>query len=211
MDWRISMLVVLNDPAVLISLFSSAIRAYQQVLYIDSQFTRRADVHLRLALLFKQLGDYSSSLKHFQRALGDSTSICSLTRSELSYLIAFVHEQQGNLTEAEALYEKLLQQSDVATTKLESKALRQLGWLYFYGPLNNINHTENLNFERENQIKKAISTLEQACKCDPTCGITYYYLGRCYAALRKHTEAFYTYRNCVDKLDQNADVWCSIG
>ncbi|CAF0838574.1 unnamed protein product [Rotaria sp. Silwood1] len=188
-----------------------AIRAYQQVLYVDSQFLRRSDVHLRLGLIYKKLGDYSSSLKHFQRALGDSTSTCSLTRSELSYLIGFVYEQQGHLTEAENLYEKLLQQQDVISTKLEGKILRQLGWLYFYAPLTNNSNTDNLNLERENQIKKAINTLEQACKCDPTCGITYYYLGRCYAALRKHTEAFYTYRNCVDKLDQNADVWCSIG
>jgi tetratricopeptide (TPR) repeat protein len=126
-------------------------------------------------------------------------------------MIAFVNEQHGNLVEAENLYEKLLQQQDIVATKLESKVLRQLGWLYFYAPLINTSHTENLNFERENQIKKAITILEQACKCDPACGITYYYLGRCYAALRKHTEAFYTYRNCVDKLDQNADVWCSIG
>ncbi|CAF4060095.1 unnamed protein product, partial [Rotaria sp. Silwood2] len=188
-----------------------AIRAYQQVLYVDSQFLRRSDVHLRLGLIYKKLGDYTSSLKYFQRALGDSTSTCSLTRSELSYLIGFVYEQQGHLTEAENLYEKLLQQPDTIATKLEGKILRQLGWLYFYAPLTNNSNIDNLNVERENQIKKAINTLEQACKCDPTCGITYYYLGRCYAALRKHTEAFYTYRNCVDKLDQNADVWCSIG
>ncbi|CAF0920814.1 unnamed protein product [Adineta steineri] len=188
-----------------------AIRAYQQVLYLDSQFIRRSDVHLRLGLIYKQLSDYSSSLKYFQRALNDSTSTCSLTRSELSYLIGFVYEQQGHLSEAENLYEKLLQPQDIVPAKLEGKILRQLGWLYFYGPISNNFNTENLNVERENQIKKAITTLEQACKCDPTCGITYYYLGRCYAALRKHTEAFYTYRNCVDKLDQNADIWCSIG
>ncbi len=60
-------------------------------------------------------------------------------------------------------------------------------------------------------IKKAIVTFEQASKCNPTCGLTDYYLGRYYAVLKKHTEAFYTYRNCVDKLDQNANVWCSIG
>jgi len=203
----------------ILNLSSSAIRAYQQVLYIDSQFSRRNDVHLRLGLIYKQLGDYSLALKHFQRALNDTTSSCCLSRSELSYLIGFIHEQQGHLTEAENQYEKLIQQ-DLMPTKLDGKILRQLGWLYFYAPTstnetnnnnNNNMNGDNLNIERENQIKKAITTLEQACKCDPTCGITYYYLGRCYAALRKHTEAFYTYRNCVDKLDQNADVWCSIG
>ena len=76
----------------------------------------------------------------------------------LSYLIAFVHEQQGHLTEAENLYEKLLQQQDVLSTKLEGKVLRQLGWLYFYAPLtttNNLNSDNNMSLERENQIKKA--------------------------------------------------------
>lgn len=168
---------------------------------------------MRLSWIFKSLGNFSSSLKHLKRASHDTTSVCSLTRAELSYLIAFVHEQQGHLTEAENLYEKLSQQqqNENNSNKLESKILRQLGWLYFYAPLNSTNQIDTLTFERENQIKKAISTLEQAGKIDPTCGITYYYLGRCYAALKKHTEAFYTYRNCVDKLDQNADVWCSIG
>ncbi|CAF0894005.1 unnamed protein product [Adineta steineri] len=122
-----------------------AIRAYQQVLYLDSQFIRRSDVHLRLGLIYKQLSDYSSSLKYFQRALNDSTSTCSLTRSELSYLIGFVYEQQGHLSEAENLYEKLLQPQDIVPAKLEGKILRQLGWLYFYGPISNNFNTENLN------------------------------------------------------------------
>ncbi len=179
----------------------SAIRAYQQVLYLDTQFVRRADIHLRLGLIYKQLADYSTSLKHFQRALTDSTGGCSLTRSEISYLIGLIYEQQGNTLEAQNIYEKLLQES--LPLKLEGLILRQLGCLYF-----SIDH---LHIDKEDQIKKAIITLEKALKCNPTCGLTYYYLGRCHAALKNHTEAFFTYRNCVDKLDQNADIWCSIG
>ena len=176
----------------------SAIRAYQEVLYLDTQFVRRADIHLRLGIIHKQLGDYSTSLKHLQRALADPTGGCSLTRSELSYLIGVINERQENILEAQSIYEKLLQ--DSLPVKFEGVVLRQLGCLYFSG-----DHLQ------EDQVKKAIVTLEKASKCDPTCGLTYYYLGRCYAALKKHTEAFFTYRNCVDKLDQNADVWCSIG
>jgi tetratricopeptide (TPR) repeat protein len=175
---------------------------------LDTQFIRRADIHLRLGFIYKQLGDFSTSLKHLQRALGDPTGGCSLTRSELSYLIGFVYEQHGDYFEAEKIYEKLIHDESLSL-KLQGKIFRQLGWLYFHSSLTNNSNSENL--ERENQITKAITTLGQASKCDSTCGITYYYLGRCYAALRKHTEAFYTYRNCVDKLDQNADVWCSIG
>ncbi len=176
--------------------FRSAIRAYQQVLYLDTQFTRRADIHLRLGLIYKQLRDYSTSIKYIQRALVDSTGGCSLTRFELTYLIGFITEEQGYYLEAEKIYEKLLEES--LTLKLEEIILRQLGCLYF-------------KFNKENQIKKAIKTFEQACKCNSNCGLNYYYLGRCYAVLKNHTEAFYKYRNCVEKLDQNADVWCSIG
>ena len=175
----------------------SAIRAYKEVLYLDTQFIRRADIHLRLGLIYKKLGDYSTSLKHFQRASTDPTGGCSLSRSELSYLIGLINERLGNLTEAQNIYEKLLEE-DSLPLKLEGVVLRQLGCLYF-------------SLQTEDQIQKAIVTLEKASKCDPTCGLTYYYLGRCYATLKKHTEAFFTYRNCVDKLDQNADVWCSIG
>ncbi len=179
----------------------SAIRAYQQVLYLDTQFVRRTDIHLRLGLIYKQLSDYSTSLKHFQRAFIDPTGGCSLTRSEISYLIGLIYEKQENYLEAQNIYEKLLQEN--LPLKLEGLILRQLGCLYF--------SRDHLYNNKDEQIKKAIVTLEKASKCDPTCGLTYYYLGRCHAALKNHTEAFYTYRNCVDKLDQNADIWCSIG
>jgi len=162
---------------------------------LDRQFTRRADIHLRLGFIYKQLRDYSTSIKHIQRALIDPTSGggCSLTRFELTYLIGFIYEEQGNYLEAQNIYEKLLEES--LTLKLEGIILRQLGCIYF-------------KFNKENQ---AIKILEQASKCNTNCGLTYYYLGRCYAVLKNHTEAFYKYRNCVEKLDQNADVWCSIG
>jgi histone demethylase len=176
--------------------FRSAIRAYQQVLYLDTQFSRRADIHLRLGLIYKHLRDYTTSLKHLQRALVDPTGGCSLAHFELSYLIGFIFEEQGNFFEAQNIYEKLLEES--LTLKLEEIILQQLGCLYF-------------KFNKENQINKAILTLENACKSNPNSGLTYYYLGRCYSEIKNHTEAFNKYKNCVEKLDQNADVWCSIG
>jgi len=163
---------------------------------LDRQFIRRTDIHLRLGLIYKKLGDYSTSLKHLERALVDPTGVCSLTRFELTYLIGLIYEQQRNCLEAEKIYEKLLKES--LTLKFEGFILRQLRWLYF--------SSDYFQFDKENQIKKSIKILEQSCQCDPTCGITYYYLGRCYAALKKRTEALYTYRNCIDKSDQNADV-----
>ena len=58
-----------------------AIRAFQQVLYIDPGFQRANEVHLRLGHMFKVNSDYESSLKHYQLALIDS-SPCSLTKAE---------------------------------------------------------------------------------------------------------------------------------
>lgn len=66
-----------------------AIRAFQQVLYIDSGFSRANEVHLRLGHMFKVNGDYESSLKHYQLALVDNTE-CSLSKPESEYFSKFL-------------------------------------------------------------------------------------------------------------------------
>ncbi|KAM8855057.1 lysine-specific demethylase 6A-like [Spinachia spinachia] len=43
--------------------FQWAIKAFQEVLYIDSGFSRSKEIHLRLGLMFKVNTDYESSLK----------------------------------------------------------------------------------------------------------------------------------------------------
>lgn len=40
-----------------------AIKAFQEVLYIDPGFSRAKEIHLRLGLMFKVNTDYESSLK----------------------------------------------------------------------------------------------------------------------------------------------------
>ena len=40
---------------------------------------------------------------------------------------------------------------------------------------------------------------------------SWYFLGRCYSAQNKVNEAFLAYRQSIDRLDRNADTWCSIG
>lgn len=47
----------------LFSLSDRAIKAFQEVLYIDPSFSRAKEIHLRLALMFKVNTDYESSLK----------------------------------------------------------------------------------------------------------------------------------------------------
>lgn len=43
--------------------FRRAIKAFQEVLYIDPGFSRAKEIHLRLGLMFKVNTDYESSLK----------------------------------------------------------------------------------------------------------------------------------------------------
>lgn len=53
--------------SLLVLLFSlslhRAIKAFQEVLYIDPGFSRAKEIHLRLGLMFKVNTDYESSLK----------------------------------------------------------------------------------------------------------------------------------------------------
>ncbi len=65
-----------------VSLFTNrAIKAFQQLLYIDPVYCRANEVHLRLGLIFKVTGELESSLKHFQLTLVDSAP-CSLSQHE---------------------------------------------------------------------------------------------------------------------------------
>uniref|UniRef100_A0A3B3HV60 [histone H3]-trimethyl-L-lysine(27) demethylase n=1 Tax=Oryzias latipes TaxID=8090 RepID=A0A3B3HV60_ORYLA len=48
--------------------FQWAIKAFQEVLYIDPSFSRAKEIHLRLGLMFKVITDYESSLKKKYRA-----------------------------------------------------------------------------------------------------------------------------------------------
>lgn len=61
--------------------FCRAVKAFQQLLYIDPVYCRANEVHLRLGLIFKITGELESSLKHFQLTLIDS-AVCSLTRHD---------------------------------------------------------------------------------------------------------------------------------
>ncbi|MXQ95131.1 hypothetical protein E5288_WYG018541 [Bos mutus] len=58
-----------------------AIKAFQEVLYVEPSFCRAKEIHLRLGLMFKVNTDYESSLKHFQLALIDSNP-CTLSSVE---------------------------------------------------------------------------------------------------------------------------------
>ena len=82
---------------VYLSIFSSfflvcrAIKAFQQLLYVNPDFARSNEAHLRLGLMFKVNREYEIALKHLQLALYDS-SPCTFSKFESK--LKFIYERR---------------------------------------------------------------------------------------------------------------------
>uniref|UniRef100_A0A7N8XSE5 [histone H3]-trimethyl-L-lysine(27) demethylase n=1 Tax=Mastacembelus armatus TaxID=205130 RepID=A0A7N8XSE5_9TELE len=168
--------------------FQWAIKAFQEVLYIDPGFSRAKEIHLRLGLMFKVNTDYESSLKHFQLALIDSNP-CTLSKAESKYRAA------------KEAYEGLLQTEDLPA-QVKATTLQQLGWMH---------HTVEQLGDRASRDSYAIQCLQKSLEADPNSGQSWYFLGRCYSSIGKVQDAFISYRQSIDKSEASADTWCSIG
>uniref|UniRef100_A0A673BWX4 [histone H3]-trimethyl-L-lysine(27) demethylase n=1 Tax=Sphaeramia orbicularis TaxID=375764 RepID=A0A673BWX4_9TELE len=168
--------------------FQWAIKAFQEVLYIDPGFSRAKEIHLRLGLMFKVNTDYESSLKHFQLALIDSNP-CTLSKAESKYRAA------------KEAYESLLQTEDLPA-QVKATTLQQLGWMH---------HTVEQLGDRATRDSYAIQCLQKSLEADPNSGQSWYFLGRCYSSIGKVQDAFISYRQSIDKSEASADTWCSIG
>ncbi|KAL1272188.1 hypothetical protein QQF64_028050 [Cirrhinus molitorella] len=180
--------------------FQWAIKAFQEVLYIDPGFSRAKEIHLRLGLMFKVNTDYESSLKHFQLALIDSNH-CTLSKSEIQFHIAHLYEIQKRYRAAKEAYESLLQTEDLPT-QVKAATLQQLGWMH---------HTVEQLGDKANKDSYAIQCLQKSIEADPNSGQSWYFLGRCYSSIGKVQDAFISYRQSIDKSEASADTWCSIG
>ncbi|RWS28045.1 lysine-specific demethylase 6A-like isoform X1 [Leptotrombidium deliense] len=193
-----------------------AIKAFRQLLYVNSVFYRSNEVHLRLGLIFKVYADYSPALKvstkseflnetdwssqHFKLALSNRNP-SSLTPSEIEFHIAHLYEVQGKYKLAKETYENLLNEKDLKSD-LRAHIQRQLGWMY---------HLVDSLGEKHQRQSFALNCLKSSIEADSNSGQSLYFLGRCYASLGKVHDAFISYRNSVDKAEANADTWCSIG
>uniref|UniRef100_A0AAY5EXH3 [histone H3]-trimethyl-L-lysine(27) demethylase n=1 Tax=Electrophorus electricus TaxID=8005 RepID=A0AAY5EXH3_ELEEL len=166
--------------------FQWAIKAFQEVLYIDPSFSRAKEIHLRLGLMFKVNTDFESSLKHFQLALIDSTP-CSLSKKKYRA--------------AKEAYESLLQTENLPA-QVKATTLQQLGWMH---------HTVEQLGDKANNDSYAIQCLQKSLEADPNSGQSWYFLGRCYSSIGKVQDAFMSYRQSIDKSEASADTWCSIG
>ncbi|XP_051565613.1 lysine-specific demethylase 6A-like isoform X7 [Myxocyprinus asiaticus] len=180
--------------------FQWAIKAFQEVLYIDPSFSRAKEIHLRLGLMFKVNTDYESSLKHFQLALIDSTP-CTLSKAEIQFHIAHVYEIQKKHCIAKEAYESLLQTENLPA-QVKATTLQQLGWMH---------HTVEQLGDKANKNSYAIQCLQKSLEADPNSGQSWYFLGRCYSSIGKVQDAFISYRQSIDKSEASADTWCSIG
>ncbi|XP_045067558.1 histone demethylase UTY-like isoform X3 [Coregonus clupeaformis] len=188
--------------------FHWAIKAFQDVLYIDPSFSRATEIHMRLGLMFKGNTDYESSLKHFQLALIDSnpctlidSNPCTLSKAEIQFHIAHLYELQKKFRAAKEAYESLLQTENLPA-QVKAATLRQLGWMH---------HTVEQLGDKGNKDSYAIQCLQKSLEADPNSGQSWYFLGRCYSSIGKVQDAFISYRQSIDKSEASADTWCSIG
>ncbi|XP_077368509.1 lysine-specific demethylase 6A-like isoform X2 [Festucalex cinctus] len=180
--------------------FQWAIKAFQEVLYIDPGFSRAKEIHLRLGLMFKVNTDYESSLKHFQLALIDSNP-CTLSKAEIQFHIAHLYEIQKRYRAAKEAYESLLKTEDLPA-QVKATTLQQLGWMH---------HTVEQLGDKASRDSYAIQCLQKSLEADPNSGQSWYFLGRCYSSIGKVQDAFISYRQSIDKSEASADTWCSIG
>ncbi|XP_074179822.1 lysine-specific demethylase 6A-like isoform X4 [Rhinolophus sinicus] len=180
--------------------FHWAIKAFQEVLYVDPSFCRAKEIHLRLGLMFKVNTDYESSLKHFQLALIDCNP-CTLSSVEIQFHIAHLYEIQRKYHSAKEAYEQLLQTENLPA-QVKATVLQQLGWMH---------HNGDLLGDKATKETYAIQYLQKSLEADPNSGQSWYFLGRCYSSIGKVQDAFISYRQSIDKSEASADTWCSIG
>ncbi|XP_050633785.1 histone demethylase UTY isoform X18 [Macaca thibetana thibetana] len=164
--------------------FHWAIKAFQDVLYVDPSFCRAKEIHLRLGLMFKVNTDYKSSLKHFQLALIDCNP-CTLSSAEIQFHIAHLYETQRKYHSAKEAYEQLLQTENLPA-QVKATVLQQLGWMH---------HNMDIVGDKASKESYAIQYLQKSLEADPNSGQSWYFLGR----------------QSIDKSEASADTWCSIG
>ncbi|XP_041451983.1 lysine-specific demethylase 6A isoform X2 [Drosophila obscura] len=180
--------------------FKWAIKSFQELLYLNPNFTCANDVHLRLGFMLKHCGEYHIALKHLQLALL-YTYPSTFSELHVKFQIAHLYEVQNKHKAAKKAYEFLLNEKNISL-KLKADVYRQLGWMY---------HCVECLGEKKERESSALTFIQKSIDADPKSGQSLYLLGRCYAGINKVHDAFLAYRNSVEKSEGNADTWCSIG
>uniref|UniRef100_A0A665X4Y3 [histone H3]-trimethyl-L-lysine(27) demethylase n=1 Tax=Echeneis naucrates TaxID=173247 RepID=A0A665X4Y3_ECHNA len=187
--------------------FQWAIKAFQEVLYIDPGFSRAKEIHLRLGLMFKVNTDYESSLKVVHSGINHLFFVLLISPTTFfqTHPVHFVAPSPPHIQKryraAKEAYESLLQTEDLPA-QVKATTLQQLGWMH---------HTVEQLGDRATRDSYAIQCLQKSLEADPNSGQSWYFLGRCYSSIGKVQDAFISYRQSIDKSEASADTWCSIG
>uniref|UniRef100_A0A3Q3FLK0 [histone H3]-trimethyl-L-lysine(27) demethylase n=1 Tax=Kryptolebias marmoratus TaxID=37003 RepID=A0A3Q3FLK0_KRYMA len=169
--------------------FQWAIKAFQEVLYINPSFSRVKEIHLRLGLMFKVNTDFESSLKHFQLALIDSNLCTFFNRSELKQA-------------AKEAYENLLQTENLPA-QVKATTLQQLGWMH---------HTVEQLGDKDTKDSYAIQCLQKSLEADPNSGQSWYLLGSVlYQQQNQPMDALQAYICAVQLDHSHAAAWMDLG
>ncbi|XP_031516918.1 histone demethylase UTY isoform X8 [Papio anubis] len=181
--------------------FHWAIKAFQDVLYVDPSFCRAKEIHLRLGLMFKVNTDYKSSLKHFQLALIDCNP-CTLSSAEIQFHIAHLYETQRKYHSAKEAYEQLLQMENLPA-QVKATVLQQLGWMH---------HNMDIVGDKASKESYAIQYLQKSLEADPNSGQSWYFLGSVlYQQQNQPMDALQAYI-CAVQLDHgHAAAWMDLG
>lgn len=103
-----------------------ATKALQMALYVSPGFTRAADAHMRLALMFKARRHWGAAAAHFRRARLAPHQDATFTRLELSFHVAHLLEARSLRKAARDAYERLLKEPQLSSS-LKADVCRQLG------------------------------------------------------------------------------------
>uniref|UniRef100_A0A8D3C5Z5 [histone H3]-trimethyl-L-lysine(27) demethylase n=1 Tax=Scophthalmus maximus TaxID=52904 RepID=A0A8D3C5Z5_SCOMX len=164
--------------------FQWAIKAFQEVLYIDPGFSRAKEIHLRLGLMFKVNTDYESSLK------------VGPTRAESKLHRIYLYRA------AKEAYESLLQTEDLSA-QVKATTLQQLGWMH---------HTVEQLGDRASRDSYAIQCLQKSLEADPNSGQSWYFLGRVlYQQQNQPMDALQAYICAVQLDHSHAAAWMDLG
>ncbi|XP_034129722.1 histone demethylase UTY isoform X3 [Drosophila guanche] len=171
--------------------FKWAIKSFQELLYLNPNFTCANDVHLRLGFMLKHCGEYHIALKHLQLAL---LYTYPSTFSELHGWMYHCVECLGEKKERESCALTFLQKSIDADPK-SGQSLYLLGRCYA-----GINKVHDAFLAYRNSVEKSEGNADTWCS-----------IGVLYQQQNQPTDALQAYI-CAVQLDKDhKEAWTNLG
>uniref|UniRef100_A0A7E4UU74 JmjC domain-containing protein n=1 Tax=Panagrellus redivivus TaxID=6233 RepID=A0A7E4UU74_PANRE len=185
---------------------NACIEAFTTLLYIERDIEVAVEIHVRLGIAFKCLGNIALARQHFHRALDDAQDSLLFSKAEIRFHIAHCTDAEGNHKAAIEEYKQLERDSAIQREpKILAHVYRSLGWVTYRTPTSNFPN-------RDAQLAEVKRYLLQAIDADKGNSRSYYYFGRYLSTTEtKNDIPFAEYGKAIDNNDHDADTWCSIG